>query len=140
MANAQVSDSLKAFITADDPNTLEYWYTHDSECPWAEEEAKSVIEGVIKRSRIKTEHGTGGPNNVYLNNIARCLEANVGGHVAFFNIMFGDYGARGSLLFEKPYGGILTMPSKQFGLESLKSLVEGAVTDFVEVNFLSESY
>ena len=58
---------------------------------------------------------------------------------AFFDIMFGDYGARGSLLYEKSYGGILTMSSKQFGLDSLKSSVEDAVTDFIEVNFLSES-
>ena len=139
IANAQLSDSLKAFITADDPETLEYWYTHNNECPWTEAEAENVIEGVIKRSRIKTEHGTGGPNKVYLNNVASCLETNSGGHAVFLNIKFGEYGARGSLLYEKSYGGILTMPSKQFGLDSLKIFIEDAVTDFVEVNFLSES-
>ncbi len=52
IANAQLFDSLKKFITAEDPETLHYWYAHGSDCPWTEAEAKNVIEGVIKRCRI----------------------------------------------------------------------------------------
>ena len=139
IANAQIFDGLKKFITAEDPETLHYWYNHGSDCPWTEAEAKNVIEGVIKRSRIKTEHGTGGPNKVYLNTTAGCL-ASSRGYAANFDVMFGDYDlATGALLYEYEYGGLLTTPSKQFGLDSLKTFIENAVTDFVEVNFLSES-
>ena len=140
IANAQLGDLFRAFITADDPETLHYWYRHYSDCPWTEAEAENVIEGVIKRSRIKTAHDLGGPNKVYLNTTARCLGTSAGGHAVNFDVKFGDYdSATGSLLFEYSYGGLLTTPSKQFGLDSLKIYIENAVTDFVEVNFLSES-
>jgi hypothetical protein len=44
------------------------------------------------------------------------------------------------VLYEKPYGGLLSMgkEDKNFALESLKSYIEAAVTDFVEVNFLMD--
>jgi len=140
IANAQVNGYLKAFITAEDPETLQYWYSHSPDCPWTEAEAENVIEGVINRSRIKTEHGTGGPNRVYLNSIASCLGVNTMGHTAFLDVRFGEYNSvKGSLLYEESYGGLLTTPSKQYGLNQLKTFIENAVTDFVEVNFLSES-
>ena len=140
IANAQVNGYLKAFITAEDPETLEYWYDHTADCTWTEVEAKNVIEGVIKRSRIKTEHGAGGPNRVFLNITARCLEITTRGHTAYLDVRFGEYNSvRGSLLYEKSYGNLLTTPSKQFGLNELKTYIENAVTDFVEVNFLSET-
>jgi len=135
IANAQVSFKVKTFITATDPETLHYWYTHGSECPWTEAEAENVIEGVIKRSRIKTEHNLGGPNKFYLNTTALCLGTSAGGHAVNFDVKF----ATGSLLFEHSYGSVLMTSSKQFGLNQLKTYIENAVTDFVEVNFLSES-
>jgi hypothetical protein len=57
-----------------DPNELEYLYAQrGSDCPFTPQEAKNVIEGVIKRSRIRTAEGIGGNNDLYLNIEAICL-------------------------------------------------------------------
>jgi hypothetical protein len=140
-ATAQLSDQFKKWITAEDPETLEYWYTHDFDCPWSKAEAEEVIAGVIKRSRIKTSHGTGGVNRFYLNTVVQCLESmSVGGDLRGYSVNFEIYYGNFPVLYEKPYGGLLSMgkEDKNFALESLKSYIEAAVTDFVEVNFLMD--
>ena len=55
----------------------------------------------------------------------------------FFDIKFGE----GLLLYMRSYGGLLGggNNSKQMFLRSLQTYVERAITDFVEVNFLSDS-
>ena len=138
-ANTQIPNSLRAFIKADDPNTLEYYYADNTDCPWTEQEAQSVIEGVIKRSRINTAHGLGGPNNFYLSVVSSCLATGSSsmdtGYSVYHEIMFGDF----PFLHQKRYGNILSgaMNNNQFYLNALKMYVENAITDFVEVNFLS---
>lgn len=135
--NAQVNEGLAIFIKADDPNTLEYFYVHDDTCPWSAEAAENVIEGVIKRSRINTREGLGGPNNFHLNVGVTCIENEGLGHAANLRIHYADlpvfhFWAYGSLIM---FGA----DSKQYALDRLKNYIELAVTDFVEVNFLSES-
>jgi len=99
-----------------------------------------LIEGVIKRSRIKTAKGLGGPNGFYLNVILSCMTLGSGsqetGYTVHRQIMYGDY----PLLYEKDYGGnsLGALTDKQYFLNLLKGGIENAVTDFVEVNFLSE--
>jgi len=142
IANAQISGNLKAFFKVEDPNTLNYWYSHYDDCPWGEVEAEREIEGVIKRSRLRTEHSVSGSNNLYLNVDVLCLSlesiaGNPIGYSVNFEIMYGDY----PMLYEVRYGNLLSvgLDGKQSRLDSLKQFVEKAVTDFVEVNFLSES-
>lgn len=137
-ANAQqLPPRYKAFLKVTDPNELPYWYSHDDKCPWTEPEAKQIIEGVIKRSRIRTRHDIGGVNDIYLDNKVFCLDLdNNRGYAVHFNIGYGDY----PMLYEWAYGGLLTGgTSKFFFLDSLQTMIENAITDFVEVNFLSDS-
>ena len=142
-ADAQLTDRFKAFLKVTDPNELQYLYTHQSpDCPFTSQEAANVIEGVIKRSRIRTALGIGRNNAIYLNIESSCIEDNttsgrVLGYSVFFDINFGD----GVMLYAKPYGNLLgggVSSSRQFFLNSLQDYVENAVTDFVEVNFLSD--
>ena len=138
IANAQLSDSFVNFLKVNDPNLLEYYYSHSDECPWTEPEAKQIIEGVIKRSRIRTAHGLGFGNDLYLNIDANCLRlTNGSGYAVVFNVVDGSF----PMLYENPYGGLLASGSnaKSYSLNTFKTMIENAVTDFVEVNFLSDS-
>jgi hypothetical protein len=97
-----------------------------------------VIEGVIKRSRIKTELGVGGPNSLYLNVYVFCTKMTTDrdlGYAVDIDITYGDT----PVLFDKLYGSLLVgnMDDKQYFLNYLQKYTEEAVTDFVEVNFLS---
>jgi hypothetical protein len=138
-ANAQLIDEFKAFLKVTDPNVLEYYYVHDeTECLWAGSEARQIIEGVIKRSRIRTSEGIGGVNEIYLSVYVNCMALSDNfGYAAYFNVKYGDY----PLLYDRPYGGMLVggINDKSRVLDSLQSMIGDAITDFVEVNFLSDS-
>lgn len=134
----QLSEQIAAFIKAEDPNALEYWYEQSPDCPWTDREAKNVIEGVIKRSRIKTAEGLGGPNRFNLDVKIRCMIISTGasGYVVDRRVMFGA----SPYLFANNYGAIAVgaRSDKQYFLGLLKEDIEIAVTEFVEVNFLSQ--
>ena len=58
------------------------------------------------------------------------------GYAVNLDVMYGS----NPFLFEHYYGGIYSgsLDDKAYFLENLKSVVESAITDFVEVNFLSD--
>lgn len=138
---AELNPRLIDYIKANDPNKLTYFYSQTPDCPWEVSEAESTIEGVIKRSRIQPlDYSDYNPNDLYLNVISRCLEVkNVSGTptgmIHEVVIHFGNY----PLLFDKNYGSIFVAGTdgRAYLLNQMKELVEGATTDFVEVNFLS---
>src|SRR5690554_3242978 len=47
---------LADVANARNPDQLDYWYSHSGDCPFTEQEATAVIEGVIVRSRVKPVH------------------------------------------------------------------------------------
>ena len=137
-ANAQLDENFKNFLKVTDPNELPYWYSHQDECPWTEPEAEQIIEGVIKRSRIRTRHSINEVSGIYLNVKTICMDVGDNlGYATFFQIEYGAY----PMLYEKSYGGLLTggSDSKSYFLDRLQTSIEDAITDFVEVNFLSDS-
>jgi len=95
-----------------------------------------VIEGVIKRSRIRTGQGLS-YTDPYLDVKTSCLTA-FGGYAIYMQIRF----AKGFVLWDSNFGGIMTAPEddsgKQYLLNNLRDSLEEAITDFVEVNFLSD--
>ncbi|MFN3237682.1 MAG: hypothetical protein ACE37D_11570 [Pseudomonadales bacterium] len=130
---------FREFIEKDDPDTLDYWYTHGEACPWSESEGTEVITGVLKRSRVLPTQGLGKANGVYLFAKSTCLElAHEFGFAVNFYVVFGEVGDKGSIVYDKDYGGLGSgaPDDKRFFLDSLRSSVEAAVTDFIEVNFL----
>lgn len=140
-ANAQPTNSELAFLKVDDPNVLEYSYNYTPSCPFTPAEATQIIEGVIIRSRIRTSLGLGGVNDIYLDVSARCLligsDTIDTGYVINWNISYGDY----PLIQNFDYGNLVTggLDGKPFFLQRLQTYTENAITDFVEVNFLSDS-
>jgi hypothetical protein len=139
LANAQqLPSTFNEFVKSSDPNTLEYFNVSETEeCPWTFADAVGVIEGVINRSRINT-YGARFSKDPWLKVAYRCIKlGSERGWAVNFDVKFG----RDKYLFDKDYGNILigSMDSNQFYLDNLKRYVENAVTDFVKVNFLSNS-
>jgi len=136
---AQLDDRFADFIRAEDPEVLGYWYSHDDACPWEKGEVTNLIEGIIKRSRIKPEPALGLTNGFYLNIDLACLEASIRarsiGYMFEASVMYGDY----PMLYEREYGALQVFPNDnpEYGFNNLRSYIEDAVTDFIEVNFLS---
>ena len=138
--NGQVPDALSAFIKVTEPDNFRYFYKQTTECPFTEQEAVNVVEGVVKRSRIRP-YKMILPTSLHLNLSTVCIWNLVGDRVAgysvMFNIRYGDY----PMLIEPDYGGLRigSRDDKEFFLNSFTRYVENAITDFVEVNFLSDS-
>jgi len=137
---AQLDPRFVEVITVSDRDNLDYWYSHSEPCPWSEDEAVSLIEGVIKRSRIKPSRSINLLNEVYLDVGVVCVDITVGGggivagRSIYARVMFGDY----PMLYDRDYGSLWVMPSddSDVALMKIRGAVEQAITDFVEVNFL----
>ena len=140
-ANAQLRFD---FIKVTDFDFLDYVLGMSSSCPFAEQEAMDVIEGVIIRSRIRAEVGYSLDhffNEPYLDIKTTCLETRVGGRLTGYTVAYEVRFGKGNMLWDYNYGNIYTdQPNnKQNFLNVLSIDTEAAITDFVKVNFLSDS-
>ena len=127
-SNADIPDTLRTFIKADEPESLQYSLVQNSACLWADHEAKDVVEGVIKRSRISPSLGGGGSNKFYLSVVVTCsvLKSVANRDVYAIHFDVGYINANADVKYDRNYGGLVVtvVASKEQLLGDLKEYVE----------------
>jgi hypothetical protein len=117
------------------PNQLAYWVDIASDCEITEDEAISLVDGVLIRSRIKPlSQSLGREASLYLNIRLYCLPVESRNPIFQIAINFARWTPYPPILYENTYRN-LGYGDKEFVSQALKETIEDAITDFIKVNF-----
>ena len=126
---------LAIALMQEEPNELAYLISVDSECPINEENAESIIEGVMVRNRIKPLDGDAwARRSLYLSTILSCMRRDNGIQVFHMQIVFGNYSKFIPVLYDRGYG-YFGIGSSGFIETILRAQIEIAITSYLKANF-----
>jgi hypothetical protein len=126
---------LATALMQEEPNELAYLIGVDSECPINEEEAESIIEGVMIRSRIKPLDGDNwASRSLYLSTVLSCMKRDNGIQVFHMQINFGNYSKFIPVLYDQGYG-YFGIGSSGFIETILGAQIEIAIGSYLKANF-----
>lgn len=116
-----------------DPNILDYvaGFKEDA-CVITERELKDAVASVIKGSEVEPKPGRRG--EVHLSVSVRCLNVD---QTSVFSlaIQFGSKDSDSTVLYVKDYGEMFASKEADAVLQTIKTAVEAAMTDYTLANF-----
>jgi len=131
----EMPEWLNEAIKSPTPNQLAYFIGVGSDCEITKDEAISLVDGVLIRSRIKPlAQSFGGEASLYLNIRLECLLMESRNPIFQININFARWTPYPPILYDHIYG-TMGYGSKEYVSQNLKEYIENAITDFIKVNF-----
>ena len=129
-----------SFLKKDNPDELAFWAFADSDCPISREDVEAIVTGVLIRSRIKPLVGLGlwASAPVYLNVSVGCVKLENNNPVYRIDSNFGRRNPFPAVIFEGSDHGRLGIGNASDLKAGIKGAVEGAVTDYIKVNFIDK--
>ncbi|MDV3504219.1 hypothetical protein [Marinobacter sp. M-5] len=116
-----------------DPNILGYVARFEEDaCVITERDLKDAVASVIKRSEVEPRPGRRG--EVHLSVSVRCLNVDPTS-VFSLAIQFGSKDSDSTVLYVKDYGEIFAATDADTVLQTIKTSVEAAMTDYTLANF-----
>jgi hypothetical protein len=104
------------------------------DCPLTENEISQIVQGVLIRSRLKSEKVEGKGAQLYLSVSLRCTKPQNSLYVFSSDIYFAKWKSAPILI--QPNFGRVGDAKKQTIRNSLKESIEGAVTVYIATNFM----
>ena len=120
-------------IQSDTPDELHYYIGVSEECSVSLKEARTILEGVFIRSRVKPIEGIPS-RKPYLNVNLNCLNVEGISPVFTINIHFAEQTDEAYILFDKSFS-YFGIGRKEFILQGMKSKIEDAMTEYIKANF-----